>query len=70
MTYRYFPVKCLTHGWLLSENPTGGEVFECFGHVVFKDVSNGVPIATDEPLSKTKGLTDEELEAIRRRRRG
>ena len=53
----------------MSENPKDGQIFECFGHVVLKDVSKIVPIATDEPLRKTKGLTDEELEAIRRRRR-
>jgi hypothetical protein len=69
MTYRYFPVKCPTHGRLLSENPNGGGVFECFVHVVLKDVSNVVPIATNEPLRETKGLIDVELEAIRRRRR-
>ena len=65
---KYLPLLCELHGWVLVNGEVVSDdqpqMIECEGHVISKDVRGIVPLEITEPVSKTRSLSDKELDAL------
>jgi hypothetical protein len=68
---KYLPVRCKDHGWVLLDAESfreGDHVIDCEGHFFAKN-TRGMTffLETAEHLPKTRGLSDNEFAALKRK---